>query len=380
MKNFTSFFQLFAFAVLCFVSNSIAAQINALPGSYLTSNQYTSVGIAGYGNNSVVVSKKSGESNSYRLASYGVTSTGAVTLKDTEDFFSTATPVLTKLSPNRMVVLTGNSENSTARIYDIDGNGNLAPKATKVIAFAAWSAESIVRLTNTSFAVAYTVDGKIRLYTLAVNASGSSLIIKDEDQFVVANLQSLKLARMSDTRIVAAAVLSISAMKLVCYDINATTGNIVRKGDYPWTWTTKRVTMTAFGDNKLACFTNDNSDRLDVVTYEISAAGIFTQKFAYQDMVIPGTSTFFTFKSIDSQYDSGVGKIHLSGIRTTNKLNIVPFSFASNGSLTVTPTSQHYYSTANYTETSASAAAGNVVASSLQTDGKYRVQAFKWGN
>ncbi len=380
MKNFNFFSQLFSLITFCFASNFVAAQINALPGSYTTSNQYTTVEIAGYGNNSVVVSKKSGESNSYRLASYGVTSTGSVTLNDTEDFFSSAAPVLTKLGPNRMVVVTGGSENSTARIYDIDGNGDLTPKASKVIAFAAWNAESIIRLTSSSFAVAYSVDGKISLYTLAVNTSGSSVTIKDEDHFAVAYLQGVKLARMSDTRIVAAGLLSYSAMKLVCYDINATTGNIIRKGDYPWTWTTKRVTMTAFSENKLACFTNDNSDQLDVVTFEISATGSFTQKFAYLDMVIPGTSTYFKFKSIDSQYDSGVGKIHLCGVRTTNKLNIVPFTFASNGSLTITPTGQHYLSTINYTETSASAAAGNVIASSLQSDGKYRVQAFKWGN
>jgi len=381
MKSFTSFFQLFALIVFCFTATNSSAQIQALPGSYLTSNQYTSVEIEGYGNNSVVVSKKSGENNSYRLASYGVTSTGAVTLKDTKDFTSWNTPAITKLSENRMVLVTNGNEHATAIIYDINASGALTSKGSVSFGIlSSWNVESIVRLTNSTFAVAYSVGGKIRLYAVAVNASGSTLTIKDEDQFAVANLQSIKLARMSDTRIVAAGLLSISAMKLVCYDINATTGNIARKGDKYWGWTTKRVTMTAFSENKLACFTNDNSDQLDVVTYEISATGIFTQKFAYLDMKIPGTSSFFTFKSIDSQYDSGVSKIHLCGVRTTNKLHIVPFTFASNGSLTIAPTSQHYLSTATYTETSASAAAGKVVASSLQSDGKYRVQAFKWGN
>jgi hypothetical protein len=381
MKNFPSFFQLLAFVVFCFASNYVVAQINALPGSYLTTNQYTSVEIAGYGNNVVVVSKKSGENNSYRLASYGVTSTGAVTLKDTKDFISWNMPAITKLSETRLAMVTNGNENTTAKIYDINASGVLTLKGSvDIVPMVSWNVESIIRLTNSSFAVAYTVDGKIRLYTLAVNASGSSVTVKDEDQFAVASLQSVKLTRMSDTRIVAAGLLSYSAMKLVCYDINATTGTIVRKGDYPWTWTTKRVSMTAFSENKLACFTNDNSDRLDVVTFEISATGNFTQKFSYLDMVIPGTSTFYTFKSIDSQYDSGVSKIHLCGVRTTDKLNIVPFTFATNGSLTITPSSQHYLSTATFTETSASAAAGNVVASSIQADGKYRIQAFKWGN
>jgi hypothetical protein len=379
MKNLTSFFQFFAIVFYCFVGNNIVAQINALPGSYENPNQYVSVEIAGHGGNVVVLSQKATVNNGYRLASYGVSSTGAITLMDTHDIYSEsnfATPTITKLSANRVVVTRFSNEFQYASIYDIDANGDIIYKGGNVLN---QRAQSIIRLTNSSFAVAAKVDGKIAIGTYSVNTSGTFVNKMDEDVFTVANLQSVKLARRSDTRIVAAAVLSTSAMKLVCYDINSTTGNISRKGDYYWSSTTKRVAMSAFGDNKLACFINDIGNRLDVVTFEISTTGNFTLKYMYLDMKIPGTNTFYTFLNIDSQYDS-VGKIHLCGVRTSHKLNIVPFTFSNNGSLSITPENQHFLSTNNHNLTSISAASGNPVAASLQADGKYRVQAFKWGN
>ncbi len=380
MKNFTSFFQLFALVVFSFANSNSFAQITAL-GSALTPNLYTASEIAGFGNNTIVLLKKPDVTNGYRLASYGVSPSGGVELKDTEDFTSWAMPVITKLSATRMVMVTNGNEHTRARIYDINANGDLTPKGlTDVAPMVSWSAKSIIRLNNSAFMVDYSVDGKVRLYTLFVNASGSTVTVKDEDQYTVTGLQGIELARMSDTRIIAAALSSTTnSMKVICYDINASTGNIVRKGDYYWSWTTKRVTMTAFGENKLACFTSDLSDRLDVVTFEISAAGSFTQKYTYHDMLIPGTSSYFYFKSIDSQNDSGVNKIHLCAVRTTNKLNIIPFTFSSNGSLTIEP-SGHYLSPTNYTATSASTAGGFVVASSLLSNGNARIQAFKWGN
>ena len=114
MKNFTSFFQLFALVVFSFANSNSFAQITAL-GSALTPNLYTASEIAGFGNNTIVLLKKPDVTNGYRLASYGVSPSGGVELKDTEDFTSWAMPVITKLCATRMVMVTNGNEHTRAR-------------------------------------------------------------------------------------------------------------------------------------------------------------------------------------------------------------------------------------------------------------------------
>ena len=84
-----------------------------------------------------------------------------------------------------------------------------------------------------------------------MNASGTTVTVKDEDQYEVVNLRRVELARISNTRIIAAAHLSNNQMEAVCYDVNESTNVITRKGNYLWNSTMQRITMSAFGVDKL---------------------------------------------------------------------------------------------------------------------------------
>ncbi len=338
---------------------------------------YTTATISGFGTNSVVLFKKTGNNKDYVLASYGVSSTGAITLKDTESFTSEYNPAIVKLTATRLVLVRSVAGGTASYLYDLDGNGDFVARDGVTHNVAPLFAYSIIRLTNSSYAVAFRINDKLRLESVFVNSTGTDLILKDIDDFTVGNILNITLARMSDTRIVAAFRLDNNSMRVTCYDVNVANGAISRNSTYLLAGSMQRITMSGFSSNKLACFTNDMNNNLDVTTLEISTIGIFTLKNQYQDLKMPGSANNYQLANMDCQYDSGTNKIHLFATRITDKLNIIPFNFTSTGAVTQHATG-HYLSTSSYVSTSVSAASSLMVAASRQLDGKARIQAFKW--
>ncbi len=364
--------------IICFAYKTANAQIQALSGSTLTSNMYTTATISGFGNNSVVLFKKTGINNDYVLASYAVSSTGAVTLNDTESFTSQNTPAIVKLTATRMALVKSLAAATVSYIYDLDGNGDFITKGSAVHnGLVSLPAYSVIRLTNTSYAVAFKINDKLRLESVFVNSTGTALTIKDIDEFTLGNILNITLAQMSNTRIVAAFRLDNNSMRVTCYDVNEANGAISRNSTYQLAGSMQRITMSGFSSNKLACFTNDMNNNLDVTTLEISTIGTFTLKNQYQDLKMPGSANNYQLANMDCQYDSSTNKIHLFATRITDKLNIIPFNSTSTGAVTQNATG-HYLSSASYISTSVSAASSLMVAASRQLDGKARIQAFKW--
>lgn len=384
MKNFNFFSQLFALVVFCFASNFATAQVSAMPGFNITGNEYSAAATAGFGGNAVVIFTKPVAGNTtVRLASYTVAAAGTVTLKDYEDFSNCGSPKITMLSPTRAILAMRNQNNNhEVRVYDLDASGGNITKKSWWASTGGGAvnpqSQNVEYLTGSSFVSAVVDGGTFRILSFTVNSSGS-ITFKDDDTHNIAG-NAVYLKKMSSSRVIVGIKNANDLLKLICYDVNESTGVLSKKSEVQVN-NVQQITMTAFGGNKLGCFAIDVNNNFDISTYEIATGGNFIVKNLYDNIKIPGTNTNYQLKSIDAQYDSGVSKIHLCSVRTSDKLNIIPFSFSSAGTLTIEPnTSKHYLSTATYTHTSASAASGLVINSSRQADSKYRIQGFKWGN
>lgn len=355
-----------------------------MPGFNITGNEYNAAAIAGYGGNAFVIfTKPVAGNNTVRLASYTVAAAGNVALKDYEDFGNCGSPKITMLSATRAILAMRNQNNNhEVRVYDLDASGNITKKnwwASTGGGAVNPQSQDVLRLDGSRFVSAVVDGGTFRILSFTVNTAGT-ITFKDDDTHNMPGTV-VGLARMSSNRVIVSIRTADNIMKVICYDVNESTGILTKRGEYQWNAPKTRISMVAFGGNKLACFLSNSINYLDITSLEVSTVGTFSVKQSISHVKIPGTTTNYELKSIDAQYDSGVNKIHLCSVRTSDKLNIIPFSFTSAGILTIEPTiSKHHLSTTTFTHTSTSAASGLVINSSRQADSKYRIQGFKWGN
>ena len=248
MKTFNSFFSLFTFVILCFANISLQAQIQAMPGSHLTSNQFTSAQIVGYGGNAVAIYNKPNGFTNVQLASYSVNSSGEIQQLDTEDFGDCGSQRLVMLDGKRVIVAMRNkNQNHEVRVYDLDNAGKISKKdwwASTGGGAVNPLSQNVERLTSSSFVSVVVDGGTFRILSFTVNSSGN-ITFKDDDTHNIAG-NAVYIKRMSSSRVIVGIKNTNNVMKLICYDINASTGVLSKKGEVQIS-NVRQATMSAFG-------------------------------------------------------------------------------------------------------------------------------------
>jgi hypothetical protein len=377
MKSFTSFFQLFAFVVLCFATTVANAQVNAMAGFYTTNGAYTYSSTDGMGSRAVVALVKP-TTNQIRVSTYDVAANGTVTLKDYYDYASATIVKVAMLTPTRVIVARANPNGShVATAFDIDANGNLTKKGEWSGFIPNFANFAITRLSNESFATAFRTDTGMRMVSFSVPSNGN--VVKKTHLDIDGGEGEVDLARLTDTRLVAAVKISQSYVKFTCFDVAPLTLAITQKGHLGWNNEVSKLSLATFSDQRFAIFAIDANSRLDAMSLNVNAAGSVTLADAKLDVKKPGTSDYLLLKDLDAQtISTSPGKILLSSIRTNDNLTVIPFSL-TNG--VIAAQSGGYYPNApNVTQVSAGFITGNMMVGSFRQveDGKYHIRSYKW--
>jgi hypothetical protein len=377
MKSFTSIFSLFCFAILCFATAKLNAQVNQMSSSYTTSVEFENGATSGLGSTVVVAVQR--PTLQVRLSSFNVNN-GVVTHKSGLDLTTSANKVNVAMLTGTMVALAQISTTNklVVSIYDISANGSFTHKNTWNGPTVKDEKPGIVRLTNGSFATATVLgSGYLRISTYTVN--GNNIIVKqDDDDDNTTTVQAVDLARMSSTRIVAGERIANDQMKLITFDVNETTNVISRRGDRLLSGSVKKISMVSTANNRLVAFSTDNNDRLDAAAFELTNSGSYVLKNKLEDIIKPNSNgQYFTIRALDGQSLGTNGKILLSSIRTSEQLSVIPFTVNSAG-LVSHNTGDYSPNSPYFTRTYATVIGGKLVTANRKMDNKYVVRCYNW--
>ncbi len=375
MKSFTSFFQLFAFVVLCFSTTiSHAQSVQLLPGSVITTHDYETAAADGAGNVSLVAFQK--PSSQIRLASYFTSSTGSVDLKNILDLGNAKQANLVMLSSTRAVlvqILTDNKLKVT--VFDIGlGNGSIYQKGSWTGPIVNNIKPAIVKRSVSSFAVGVSIGaGNFRLTTFTVDPN-SNIYKKDDDDNIGA-IQSIELGFIYPDRYVAGVRIGNDKLKVVCFNVLGDQV-ITQISSHQWIGSFKKVSLAKRWGAYFVVFSTDSNNRLDAKSFQVNDAGSFVIKDEKNDIKRPSTNSYYQLLEIVGQQHTGSNKMLLSAVRSDFYQAVIPFNITNDGIIQVQ--GGDYNTAVQYNHTCSAKLEDKMFTVSRQMNGKYKLSAYTW--
>ncbi len=377
MKSFTSFTSFLSLVFFCFATTVSTAQVNANAGFHTTDNPYTYSATAGSGSTAVVALIKP-TTNKIRVSSYFVSTTGVVTWKDNHDFSSATIVKVAMLTDNLVVVARRVDTKLYLTTFDINATtGVLTKKHNYEGLNLNTPILDIVKLSNNSFATLVGESGGARVSTFTVDANG--MITIKSNLLFIGHGGKFELARLSDNRFLAFMQVNEVILKIACLDVAANTYAIAQSGSYTWHKSLKKLSLTDMSSSRFAAFMIDAGDRLDAMSFYVSAGGGISLVHSLLDIKKPGTNDAVLLRDMEAQtIGAAPGKILIGGARTDENLCVLPVSF-TNGILAA-PSYGYFPNAPNVTQASVGLINGNMLIGAFRQveDGKYHIRSYKW--